>query len=65
MNKKKYKGMKVSEDVYNKLNELRVRIIQKGIKNLPFDTSDIKNMNYGTIINLCIKAIEYLFRHEG
>lgn len=64
MNKKKFKGIKVPEEVYNKLNKLRVRIIQRGIKDLPFDTSDIKIMSYGTLINLCIRAIEYLLKNK-
>lgn len=64
MKNKKFKGMKVPEEVYNQLNDLRAKIIQGGTKNLPFDTSDIKNMNWGTIISLCIKATEYLLKNE-
>lgn len=64
MNKKKFKGMKVPEEVYNQLKDLKVIMIQKGIKNLPFNTSGTKSVSMGTVLSLCIKAIKYLLENK-
>jgi len=65
MKEKKFKGMKVPEEVYNQLKDLKVIMIQKGIKNLPFNTSGTKDVSMGTIFSLCIKAIKYLLENKS